>query len=1293
MKLRKKTILIIAATLIGLVVAMYFISARILLKSFEELEHQKTAEDLRKVEEAFYNGLLTMDAKFIDWTNWDDAYQFVEDGNQSFIKSNLSDNTFADLRLNVMIYVHRDGRVVYMKTYDHASKQVVPVSEGMKQILLTDTLITRQPDPTRSTTGVVLLPEGPLLVISRPILNSLGEGEIRGTFIIGRLLTNTEVTQLSGLTHLKVTIEKYNQEHLPEDFRNARTRLIVGDGIPIQPRSDSVISAYSVINDIHGTRILLMRVDSDRSIDMQGKRTMRYLLFALLLSGFVVGGVIHFLLERSVITRLAKLTEDVTGIAVQADRSARVHGTGKDEISALSTSINKMLESLERSEAENRASEQKYRTIFENVQDVFYQTTLTGIITEISPSIEKYSGYTPSELIGKHVSAVYADNSDRVALARILLQKGEVVDHELRLRTKDGSTVYISVNARHALNSAGERMGLEGTLRDVSERKAAEDELKIKQAYLENLFDNAPEAIVVLDNHDRVTSINSEFTTLFGYAREEAVGNEINNLIVPHHLLSEGSDLTNRITHSETISTETIRRRKDGSLVDVSILGTPIKVEGGQVAVYGIYRDITERKRAEAELALRTEHLIAAKTKAEEQAMLLNEQAVQLVEAKEAAMQASRLKSEFVANMSHEIRTPMNGVIGMLELLLDGELTPEQKEYTEIARNSADSLLSIVNDILDFSKIEAGKLTMEAIEFDLEEVITSAVGVLTTRAQDKGLEIITAIYDSNIPRVLKGDPTRLRQIFLNLVGNAIKFTQKGEIVLTATIRETTATQTSIHFAVRDSGIGLNEEQRKKLFTPFTQADGSTTRKYGGTGLGLTISKKLVEMMGGTIGVESVQGSGSTFWFTATFQSQSTMQSNTPVSDALEGLRILIVDDNETNRTILHHQTTSWKMVNASASGGTTALAMMRDASHRNETYDLAILDMQMPVMDGLELAREIKADPSISATRLIMLSSLGQRNAAECAEAGIIVGLTKPVRRSVLYNALVGVMQNGSKNSLPARSPGSESTKESAVLRSDVRVLVAEDNVVNQKVAERMLKKLGVMVDIATDGRAAAEAVALIEYDLVFMDCQMPDIDGFEATEMIRMREGTSRHTTIIAMTANAMLGDREQCIAAGMDDYITKPVRQNELSAMVRKWLKPNGVSVAGSSIPSDSSLDIPVEVLDHGRIEELRFLASDEDPDLLNEIVQTYFTEVTGHVSGMREAIEAKDPESLRSVAHRLKGASLNLGLKAIAAVCGKLELLDGKDFGSSAVLLLEQLNIEVRRATAAIEPLITS
>jgi two-component system sensor histidine kinase/response regulator len=700
-----------------------------------------------------------------------------------------------------------------------------------------------------------------------------------------------------------------------------------------------------------------------------------------------------------------------------------------------------------------------------------------------------------------------------IALFVMLMVSGALIyGHKIKTRME----AVTSENENH----------LQDLEREIAERREAEKARSESERKLSLHIQKTPLAAIEINEKGEIIEWNPAAETIFGYSSAEVIGKSVFGILVPDTATEQVEQVwQDLLSKKGGWRTTNENLTKDGGIIICDWYNTSLESNGKVIGVASLGQDITERTRMEIELA----------------------------QAHEKALESARLKSEFLANMSHEIRTPMNGVIGMTGLLLDTELNADQRDFAETIRSSGDALLTIINDILDFSKIEAGKLEFHLVDFDLRDAVEETMELLSEMARKKNLEFASLVH-AEVPTALRGDSGRLRQVLTNLIGNALKFTEEGEVVVLCEKVKEDGLSVTIRFAVRDTGIGINESTQAKLFQAFTQADGSMTRKYGGTGLGLSISKQLVHMMSGEIGVSSVPGQGTEFWFTAVLEKQTEMPRFSESGRSLKSLRALIVDDNQTNRKILAHQLNAWGVFNDGVASGPEALEALSVGVTNHSPYDLVLLDYQMPGMDGLELANCIQTDSRFASTKLIMLSSCPREHAAKALAAGVTIYLTKPVRQAQLFDCLTSLMPSSVRmnNSTAADSVRPELIRTA----SQKRILVAEDNAVNQKVAIRQLKKLGYHADAVSNGREAIGALANASYDLVLMDCQMPEMDGYEATLEIRRSEGNAQRIPIIAMTAHAMVEDKERSLVAGMDDHINKPVKVENLASVLTKYL-----------------------------------------------------------------------------------------------------------------------------------------
>jgi PAS domain S-box-containing protein len=793
--------------------------------------------------------------------------------------------------------------------------------------------------------------------------------------------------------------------------------------------------------------------------------------------------------------------------------------------------------------------------------------------------------------------------------------------------------------------------------RDVALQRAhdgLEGRVAERTSYLNALIENSPVAIATTDRNNSIQMCNPAFETMFLRHQKDILGLSLRELIKSPDPLDASAPIT---LNDQKAHEVTKRVRGDGTIFDVEILSVPLFIGGTSSGRLALFQDVTERKHAE--------------------------EAMQ--RAKEAAESASRAKSEFLANMSHEIRTPMNGIMGMTELVLDTELDPEQRNYLNLAKLSADSLLSLINDILDYSKIEAGKLEIDTIEFNLGDSIGDTMKTLSLRAHQKGLELAFEI-DTDVPDALIGDPGRLRQIIVNLVGNGIKFTDHGEVVLYVATKSRLDDHIDLHFTVADTGIGIPAEKQAAIFAAFQQADGSMTRKYGGTGLGLTISSRLVELMGGKIWIESEPGKGSRFHFTVQCRLQKVPPRTIVPRDpeTLRDMRVLIVDDNATNRQILVRMLNNWQMSPIGVDTGAKAIVSLAESAGIGRTFPLILLDAQMPDMDGFALAEAIKRNPDWKSATVMMLSSAGQRgDAMRCRELGVAAYLTKPIRQTELLDAILLALGTRPRNKT-APAPALVTRHLLRESRNHLRILLVEDNAVNQLVALRLLEKHGHSVEVAGNGRKALEALRKGSYDAILMDIQMPEMNGWEATKEIRENEkATGEHIPIVAMTAHAMKGDEERCFAAGMDSYLTKPIRTRELLEVLDGIgaRKTTAERKAGSFFNRRTSSTVDLAAV----LERL-----EGDRGLFEELVVVFKDDCPRIVEAMRHAIASDDAKSLEHYAHALKGSSASLGALAVSHAAEEIERLARSQQVQNSGDQFRVLQEEIERLLSELESL---
>jgi PAS domain S-box-containing protein len=968
-----------------------------------------------------------------------------------------------------------------------------------------------------------------------------------------------------------------------------------------------------------------------------------------------------------------------------------------------------------RAEDALRESRQRFQGLVETLSDWIWEVDPQGHYTYVSPRAKDFLGYEPEELLGTTpFEMMPTEEMQRVSkiFGQLMAEQKPIINLENITLHKDGHPLVMETSGLPFYDSKGDFKGYRGSDRDITARKRIEEELRKerrkREAVLVDLFEQAPVSYHELDRDGVLCRVNAAECALLGYRADEMLGRPAWDFAAEADRAASRGAVGRKLSGAQSLAPFRCRYiRRDGTELLMETHDRLIRSETGEIqGIRTAVFDVTEVARSTELIERNMIELEAARDAQEKNSAELAGMVAELGVEKDRAEAATRAKGEFLANMSHEIRTPMNGVIGMTGLLLDTELDDEQRRYAEIVRASGESLLALLNDILDFSKIEAGKLEMETLDFDLRALLDDFAATLALRAHNKGVEFICAVAP-DIPAQLCGDPGRLRQILTNLTGNAVKFTHQGEIAVQASLVSETDADAVLRFSIKDTGIGIPADKQDILFQKFGQADASTTRQYGGTGLGLAISKQLAEQMGGEIGVISPSaslpstslmagnagagGPGSEFWFTVRLGKQAEREYHVAPPADIRGVHILIVDDNATSREVLIIQFRAWGVRAEETPDGSTALQALYRARDAGDPFQIAILDMQMPGMDGAALARIIKADDTLKNTRLVLMTSLGQRGDARKMEGiGFAAYLTKPARQSELFGCLSVVLADpapaqpdepdpqdvGSGPGAPRRRafPGPIVTRHAIreMRRGAVRILLAEDNITNQQVALGILKKMGLRADAVANGAEAVKALETLPYDLVLMDVQMPEMDGLEATRQIRKAEGKHpsafAHIPIIAMTAHAMQGDRERCLEAGMNDYVTKPVDPRALAEALEKWLPKEAATTAHQArgkaegcVPGEADAGDPATAGDpdtpvFDRAGMLARMMDDED--LARTVIEAFLDDVPKQIEALRGYLEAGDAPGAERQAHTIKGASANLGGEALRAVAFEME-----------------------------------
>lgn len=1234
MSIRKKTIVIVVLTLAALISILLCLTHSVMLNRFAEIEGERTLRGADRVVSEVDDELSGMSALIGDWGVWDDRCRFVAGGNGEFVSANLVENTCVNAELNVIAFLRPSGEVVCGMAVDLAEGREVPLPADLIRYVQAHRDLLEHGDGQHNKKGLIMLPSGPMLVVSQPILTSEKRGPVRGTIFAGRYIDGRVLDRIRKSADIEVEMRGVERASVEEAWRSAYARLAAGDRYYVHALDEKISAGYTMLNDIYGAPAVILRADTPRDLFQQGQAGVRYIITALVVAGIAFCVVTLLLLETTVLSRLSKLSEGVTRIGMAGNTLARLRMGGRDEIGSLAAGINGMLEKLERA--------QNIRNIVGLVSDTVWTIDATLHYTYMSPNVEKLLGYKPEELLGRTpFDDMPPEQASRVAreLQPIMEAGRPFAFMEAVFLHKDGRALVIESSGFPMFDADGNFRGYTGVGRDITERKRIQDALEKEAAKLSTIVSGMDEGVMFVDGDGIVVEANDYLLRLLGLERERLLGRSIRDV------RSTGGTCEFVIRHLEAF------RGKPGAQPFTAERGV------GEMKVILRVQPIWRGERYEG--------------------VLLNAiDVTEIVRAREAAEAANKIKSEFFANISHEIRTPLNGIIGMTELALGTSLSMEQAEYLESVKSSSEGLLGILNDVLDFSKIEAGRLELEKIPFALRRSVENAVRMLAVKASEKGLELACHVAPE-VPDNLRGDPGRLRQIIINLVGNAVKFTAEGEVVVDVSVKEAAASGVVLRFAVSDTGIGIPADRQRMIFDAFVQADGSTTRKYGGTGLGLAIVNQLTELMGGRVWLESEPGRGSTFFFTVAAEVEAA-QPALPLEEIdLTGMSVLVVDDNRTNRMILKEILTNWGLAVTQAESGAQALEKLAEPA---AAYRLAILDRGMPGVDGFQVAERIRAvSPE---TVVVMLTSAGERgDAARCRKTGISAYLTKPVAQSELLDTLYRVFGR-------RRASGEEVVTRHTLAEScgSLKVLVAEDNDVNMRLVERLLAKIGHTVIAAPNGRLAVERWKMDAPDVIFMDVQMPEMDGLSATRAIRRQEGGAAHVPIIAMTAHAMTGDREMCLGAGMDDYVSKPIKPNLIRDLLEYWgrrlgrahcgyideapdamdrkggaaadARPGGAGVAAPPVTVETGAGARDDAMTPLDLKDALGRAGG-DARFLKETFQIFLGDLDGKRVDIDAAISAGRSEDARRLAHSLKGAAASVGAAQVASAALRLEM----------------------------------
>lgn len=1366
MKLRHSTILSIVAVL-SLFILFHLVASESIVKNgFQDLEDRETRSLVDSARRALQLKLLGMDKLLVDWSNWDDAYRFAKDGNQEFIESNLPLQTFLAQSLAFVAVQNSSGEPVFLQAVNWDDEFDPALAARIYAVVSAQ--LPPLPGSTDSRGGLFALETGELImVVKRAILTSQSNGPPAGTLIFASRVSEATLHEISTLLGRDISLQRPMNGTITADIMKAEDHVLISHG------DENTTIGLGAVYGMDGNPVVLLRLSTSRYFTQEGQRVAR--LYFLVVSGAILllSLCSYLVVHKKVLRRLESLMAQIARRENAPEQSLPIRIDGNDEIHDLSVRIDSMLDRIDRSRQtilakseEAVRNEQFLNEVLDSIEaGVLLVDPQTRAILDINKFALKTTGFTKEEVLGKTCHKLTCPSEVNKCPILDLQQSKDMAKRKL-LR-KDSVIVPIMKSVSF-ITRRGRELLLE-TFVDISEaeqarfelEQAKEDlEIKVEErtAYLRGIIDNAYNGIIVADSRGLITEFSPAAQQIFGYTREEILGESVNRLMpVPFKRVHDGyissflhggapkvigrltvvpavrkngeefpmelalntavvngesifvavlSDITERQAMETAIRESQGRYQRlvedlGGRFVIFSYKpdGELVFVSEGVKSVFGLEREEAlgrrwqdvinwlpgEAARVQAEMqesltqgklihefelsylhpdGSTRQLFVAEHSVFSDNGDLLTREGIAeditsrklaeeaLARARDAAEEATRAKSDFLANMSHEIRTPMNAIIGLSYLALQGDLNRKQRSYIDKVHRSADYLLGILNDILDFSKIEAGRLDMEQIAFRLEDVFEHLAGVVGLNAQEAGLQVMFDI-PGNLPTALVGDPLRLGQVLLNLGNNAVKFTPQGEVVFAVRLEEETDEAVLLHFSVRDTGIGMTAEQQDNLFQQFSQADSSITRKYGGTGLGLVISRRLIGMMDGRIWVESAPGEGSTFHCTARFRKQADSNQRSGRDNVLPALRILVVEDNASARTIFSAMLQGFGFTVDAASSPGAALRLLEGQTDTRR-YDLAILDWDFPGMTGIDLARAMQGSAAIAhVPPAILVSAFNSVDLQQEAQGVDIIKdiLVKPVMPSTMLDAIMlakdGEMRRESRLMLRR-----DELNETTARLQTATLLVVEDNEINQDVAAELLTLHGIDFRIAENGQVALDMLDREHFDGVLMDCQMPVMDGYTAARKIREQE-RFKDLPIIAMTANVMAGDSEKSLAAGMNDHIGKPVRVPELLAVMDKWIRP---AVPLPFAPRQHTGGIP------GCIPGVDFAAASTivsgDVELYRQLLSKFHKKYKDFVQLFRDAQKEEDTAAPTRCAHSLKGVAANLGVYGVQVRAAALE-----------------------------------